>query len=90
MQPHFRISHFAFDFAFWCQGCHRVNHDDVNRTRADQVFGNLECLFTVVGLRNDEVFYVYVEFFGIIAIKGMLGIDKGCDTASFLRLRNGV
>ena len=59
LQAHLAVAHIAFDLGFRCQGCHRVDHNDVNRRRTDQLIGNLKCLLSVVGLRDPQVLYIH-------------------------------
>ena len=44
------VAHLTFDLRLRSQGCDRVNHHDVNRSRTDQVVGDLKRLFAVVRL----------------------------------------
>ena len=90
LHPHFRVAHLAFDFRARHQGGHRIDHDQVDGTGTDQVLGDFEGLLAVVGLRNEEVFDVHAQRFGVEAIEGVFRVDERGDAALFLTLRNRV
>ena len=90
MQTHCRVAHVTLNLLLRCQGSHRVDDDDVDSSRADQLFCNLQCLLTIVWLRDIEVIDIHTQLLCIETVEGMLCIDKGCNTASLLCLGNGV
>ncbi len=53
-----RIAHFSVDFRLGNQRCDRVNDNEIDATGANQLVGNLQALFSAVGLRNQKL----VEF----------------------------
>ena len=90
MQAHIVVAHVAFNLLLGCKCRHRVDNKDVDGRRTDKLVGYFESLFAVVRLRNPKVGHVYTKFFGIETVEGVLGIDKGGNAASLLRLGNGV
>ena len=90
LEAHLRVAHLALDFGFGGEGRHRVDDDDVDGARADQRVGDFECLFAVVGLRDEQVVHVHAQFLGIEAVEGVFGVDEGRDAARLLRLGDGV
>ena len=90
LESDFVIAHVAFDFGFWGECCDGVDDDDVDGAAADEVVGDFECLFAVVGLGDEEVVDVDAEFFGVIGVKGVFGVDECGDSAVFLALCYGV
>ena len=83
------VAHNTFDFSLGCKSGNRVDDDDVDSRRADELVGYFEGLFAVVGLRNPKIVDVYAEFFGIEAVESVLGIDDGCNSALLLSLSDG-
>ena len=78
------VAHLAFDLRAGHQSRHRVDHDDVDRARADQGVGDLEGLLAVVGLADQELVDVDAEPAGVARVEGVLGVDEGRDAAAFL------
>ena len=62
LYAHVLVAHVAVDFAFGGQRGHRVDHEDVNCRRADQLLGYFEGLLAVVGLSHEEVVDVHPSF----------------------------
>ena len=56
------------------------------RPGADQHLGDLEGLFAVVGLGNEQVVRVDAELLRVLRVERMLGVDEGREAAGFLRL----
>lgn len=83
LQPHVRITHFAFQFGFRHQGSHRVDNQNVNGAGTDQRVGNFKSLFTGIRLGNQQIFNIYADFFGIAGVKRMFGVNKGTGAAFF-------
>ena len=80
------VAHLAFDLRAGHQGRHRVDDDDVDRARADERVGDLEGLFAVVGLADQELVDVHAQLAGVARVEGVLGVDEGRDAALFLAL----
>src|SRR5689334_9030667 len=58
LQAHLRFTHLTVDFRLRHQRRDRVDHDDVDAARANEDFGDLERLFAVIGLRDEQVFQI--------------------------------
>ncbi len=84
------VSHITFYFSLGRKGCNRIHDDNINRSGADKAFGNFEGLFTVIGLADPHFVNIDTQVSGIGGIEGMLGIDKGGNTALLLTFRDGV
>src|SRR6218665_3178882 len=54
------------------------------------MFGNFKRLLSVVGLRDEKIFRVDAQFFGIRFVKGMFGVDEGRQPPFFLGFGNTV
>src|SRR5690606_32413664 len=54
MASYLAIAHFAFDFGFGRESRHRVDHDDVHRTRAHQQIDYFQGLLPCVRLRQQQ------------------------------------
>ena len=78
------VTHFAFNFSTWCQGCHRVNDNHVYRTAAHQCITNFQSLFAIIWLTDQEIVCIDTYVFCVHWIERMLSIDKRCNTAAFL------
>jgi hypothetical protein len=84
------VTHLAFDLCAGHQGRYRVDDDDVHCARADQRVGDLESLFTIVGLADEELVDVHTQLAGIARVERMLGVDEGRDTTILLALGDRV
>ncbi|GBE21414.1 hypothetical protein BMS3Bbin01_00759 [bacterium BMS3Bbin01] len=85
-----RIAHLTFDLGFGNESCHRVDHDDVQRTGSDQHVHDLQGLFTGVGLRDQQLVDVHTEGPRVERIQGMLRVDERCDPPVALCLGDDV
>ena len=90
MQAHSRVAHIPLNLFLRCQGSHRVDHQNVNRTGTDELVGNFESLFSVVGLGYVEVVHIGAQLLSIEAVEGMLGINEGSDATGFLTFSDGM
>ena len=90
MEAYGRVAHVALNLLLWCQGCDRVDDDDVDGCRAYQLVSNLECLLAIVWLRDKQVVDVDTQFGSIEAVEGVLSIDEGCNASVLLCLGNGM
>jgi hypothetical protein len=68
----------------------RVDDDKADRARAHQRIGDLQRLFTRVGLRDQELVEVHAQFLGVLRIQRMFGVDEGADPALLLFLGHHV
>ena len=90
LETDMRVAHLTFDFGAWRQGRHRVDHDHVDRTGADQHVANLERLLTCIGLRDQQLVDVDTNRLGVDRVHGVLGIDVGAHAAVALRFSHDV
>src|SRR5208282_5959710 len=56
LETHVAVAHISVKFGLRDESRHRVNDNNVKSTREREGFNNLQSLFTVVRLRDDEVF----------------------------------
>ena len=84
------VAHISFDLRLWRQCRHRIDNDDIHRTRTDERLGDIQGLLAVVGLRYPEFVDVDSEIARIDRIESVLGIDEGRDAALFLGFGNGM
>src|ERR1043166_4355431 len=85
LQAHLRFAHLAFDFRFRHERGHRVDDDDVHAVAANKDLDDLERLFAVVGLRDEQVVEVDAQLLRIRRVERVLGIDKSGHAAAALR-----
>jgi len=84
------IPHVPLDLRLRHQGCHRVDHDDVEGAGTDQHVGDLEGLLPRVRLGDEQGVGVHAELLRVLGVEGVLGIDEGGDAAQPLGVRDGV
>ena len=90
MQTDVGVAHVAFDLRLRRKGRHAVDNDDVEAAALDQFFGDVEGLFSVVRLRNVQVFQIDADVFGINGVESVLRVDERGETARLLRLGDHV
>ena len=83
-----RITHVTLDFLLRHEGGHRVDDDDVNGAATHECIDDIERLLTGIRLGNQQVVDIDPELLCIDRIERMFRVDKGCDAALLLRLRN--
>ena len=82
------IAHFALNFRARNQSRDRIDHNDIDCIGTHQCIGDFQCLFTCIGLRDDQIVDIDAQLLGIARVKRMLRIDeRGCP-AQFLNLGN--
>src|SRR5207237_24951 len=69
---------------------HGVAHGDVEGARPDHHVGDLQPLFTVVGLRHQQLVDVHAQGTSICGIERVLGVDEDGDASVLLGLRDDV
>ena len=84
------ISHFAVDFRTRYQRRHAVDDNNVNRAATYQRFGNVQRLFAIIRLRNQQIVHIHAQAACIFRIQRVLRINKGRITTALLRLRHNV
>ena len=90
MAAHLRFAHVALKFGLWNKRGHRVDNHKVNRARAHKHVGNVQCLFAVVGLRDEQLVGVDAKALGVRHVEGVLCVHKGARAAHFLAFGNDV
>src|SRR5699024_9159894 len=55
LQTDMRVPHLAFNFCLCYECCHRVYHNNVDRSTAHQGLGNLQCLLSCIRLGQKEL-----------------------------------
>ena len=90
MHPDRAVAHITLKFGFRGQSCNGVDHHKADRTRAHQCIGDFKRLFPCIGLRNQKIIQIHAQFFGILWVKRVFGIDKGANPALLLLLRDRV
>ena len=90
LKTYFVITHVAFDFRFRSQCSYRVNNDDVDSRRTNQLFRNLQRLLSVIRLRDIKIIDIYAQFRCVETVESMLGINESSNTAGLLCFSNGV
>src|SRR6202042_264634 len=84
LQAHVGVAHLAVEFRFGNEGGYGIDDEDVDGAGADEGFGDLEGLFAVVGLGDEEVVDIDAEFPGVLGVERVLGIDESGEAAGFL------
>src|SRR3990167_768294 len=87
---HMTLTHVALDFVFRRERSDRVDYDDVYLAAAHQRLHNFERLLASVRLRDKQRRDVDADFFCILGVECVLSVDERADTATFLRLGDGV
>ena len=71
------ISHFSLDLRPGNQSRHRVDHQHVESTRADQHVGNFQSLFTGIRLGDQQFVHIHSQDRGIGGIEAVFGVHEG-------------
>src|SRR5690606_12759722 len=85
-----RFTHLALDLGLGHERGDRVDHDDVDRARADEHVHDLERLLTRVRLRDEQGVGVDAELLGVLGVERVLGVDERGDATVLLRVRDRV
>ena len=84
------VAHLALDLGPGHERGHRVDHDDVERARADQHVGDLERLLPGVGLGDEQLVDVDADGRRVHRVHRVLGVDVGAHAAVALGLGDHV
>ena len=84
LQTHGGIAHVAFEFGLGDKRGDGVDDNDIDRVRTDEFLRNFESLFTVIGLRDEQVVHVNTELAGVAGIERVFGVDEGSLATEFL------
>src|SRR3954468_710781 len=88
LQAHLRFTHLALDFGARHQRGHRVDNDDVDPAGPHQDLDDLQRLFAVIGLRDEQVLEIHAQLARVLCVERMFGVYERGDAAGLLRLRN--
>ncbi len=84
MQAHLCIAHLALDLGLGCQRGNRIDHHHIHRSRTHQHVGDLQRLFAIVRLRDEQVFDLHAELLSVLRIKRVFRIDESRRAAQLL------
>ena len=90
LQAHVGVAHLALDLGAGHERGHRVDHEHVERARADQHVGDLERLLTRVGLADQQLVDVDADRRRVDRVHRVLGVDVGAHAAVALGLGDHV
>src|SRR6185437_9625731 len=90
LQTHVAIAHFAIEFRFRHECRHGIDHQHIDLSRGHQVTCDLQRLFAIIGLRDEQVIDVHAELAGIRRVKRVLHVDEGGDSAALLGFGNDL
>src|SRR5256712_1701792 len=90
LQTHLRVAHLAFDFRLRHQRRDRVDDDHVDAVRSNEDLDDLQRLFAVVGLRDEQIVDVDAQFLRVRRIERVLRVDERRHAAEFLSLRDDL
>ena len=62
----------------------------IDATGASENFGDVQRLFSVVGLRDEQLRGIYADRLGVLHVERVLGVDERGDASSSLHVRDGV
>ncbi len=82
------VSHITLDFGLGNQRRNGVHHNDIHSAGTDHGFGNLQCLLSVVRLRDVQIVYVNAYILGIYGIQRVLCVYEACNASLLLHLRH--
>src|SRR5260221_819953 len=86
LQTHLRLAHLALDLGFRRERGDRIDDDHVDRPRAHQHVGDLQCLLAGVGLGNQQFLDLDAQLRGVLRIERVFRIDEGRGAAHLLRV----
>ena len=90
LQTYHVVTHVALDLLLWRERSHRVDNEDVDGSRTYELVSNLQCLLTIVGLRDPQVVHIHTQLGSIETVKGVLSVNERCYAALLLCLSNGM
>ena len=86
MEPHVRITHVSIQFTLRNESSHRIYYDNIHLAHTDQLFSDLQGLFSVVGLSHQHFFHIDSQQSSIADVESVLCINKCSHTTSPLHL----
>ena len=90
LQADVGVAHLALDLGPRHERRNRVDHEHVERARADQQLGDLERLLAVVGLAQEQIVDVHADAAGVARVHRVLGVDERRQAALALGLGDDV
>ena len=84
------VAHLTFQLGLGDECGDGVDDDQVDRIRADEDFGDLECLLAAVGLGNEKVIDIDAEFLCVFGVERMFSINERRQSADLLSLGDYV
>ena len=85
-----RVAHIALELGLGHERGDRVDHDDVDRPRADEHVCDLERLLPRVGLRDEEFVDVDAQLLRVLRVERVLRVDERRDAAATLCIGDRV
>ena len=85
-----RVAHVALDFGTGRERRHRVDHDQIDRTGADQGVADFQRLLAGVRLGDEQLGQFDAQLGRILDIERVLGIDEGTGTTELLHFGNDL
>jgi len=90
LEPHVAVAHRAVDLRLRRQRGDRVDDDDLDRARTDQLLADGERLLARVRLRDDEVVEVDADLARVAGVERVLRVDERGGAARLLDVRDRV
>ena len=84
------VAHIALEFGLGNQGRHGVDHHELNGGGAHQHISDVEGLFAVVRLGNNQVVSVDAEGAGVRHVESVFGVDEGAGASALLAFSDEV
>src|ERR1017187_7954522 len=88
LQANMTVAHFPVEFGLGHQGGHRVNDQHVDGAGTHQSLGDLQRLFAIIGLRDQQVVHIDAQLGRVDGVEGVLGIHEGGHASLLLRFAN--
>ena len=90
MAAHLGFAHVAFQLGLGNQGRHRVDDHHIHRAGAHQHVRDVQGLFAVIRLGDEQFVGVHAQAPGIGHIQGVLGVHKGAGAPQLLTFSDDV
>jgi hypothetical protein len=90
LKPYVAVAHRAVDLGLWRQRRDRIDDDDIDGSRLNELLAYRERLFAARWLGDDESCEVDADLFRVAGIKRMLCIDERRCSARLLDVCDGM
>ena len=87
---HLGFAHVAFKFGLGNQRRHGVDNHKVNSAGTHEHVGNIQSLFAVVGLRDEQFVRIDAQALGVGHVKRVFRVNKGAGSAHSLAFGDDV